>query len=340
MAALPIYTTEPMVTRALGAEIRHDPQRFVELLRRLTGLEGVNGIPVVRCEGAELIDVELTFGPSGAPLTVGIEAKLDHALTKAQVDRQLEQLAHVVVLVPADEDVPDWVHEHSRLSGMTWAEALSCFTGSRLTVEDIASIPLQKRQIERRFQQLPLVRQPPLGWFVSIERNGAGLPAVLVTSPKLPDGRELRAQLQVVGRGMSKEAGTVRFEYFLGISIGEEEAEFPDPDVVDTPPKWIASLTCLRDEVIGNQGETLLIDQSNPRAGKSIYGPRKIGLIKRFAPESIWLAKGYRDWALGAKSKKVDLGRLDDVSSTLSKLALDWFAAEEARQQRLRIEEP
>ncbi len=134
---------------------------------------------------------------------------------------------------------------------------------------------------------------------------------------------------------MSSEASEARFEFFVGISIDDEELEFPDPLITDDRPRWLDSLLCLRDEVIGDQPEALMIDQSQPRAGKSIYGVRKIGLVKRFAPESAWLAKGYRDWALGAKSRKVGFDQLDGISNVLSKIAVDWFAAEMSRQTRL-----
>lgn len=333
MGQPPIYTTEPMITRALAAEIRHDPGRFVELLRQRTGRRDLGEVPLVRCEGIELIDVELTFGTADDPLIVGIEAKLDHALTREQVDRQLARIPHVVVLLPDIRDTPSWVHDDARLSSISWAEALGCFNGPRLTEADIASIPLQKRHVERHFQQLPLIANPLTGWFVSIERNGAGLPAILMTSPRLPDGRELRCQLQMVGRSMPQSLSDARFEYFLGVSIEDEEVEFPDPATIETAPAWITSLRSLRDEVIADGIEDLLIDTSRPGTGRSLYGKRKLQLITKYAPDSTWIAKGYRDWALGVKSKKVDIDRLDKIAKLLAGLAARWFEVEFQRQQ-------
>ena len=332
MTRIPIYTSEPMVTRALAAEMRHDPKRFVELLHQRTGLSGIRGIPQMRCEGVELIDIELTFATSGEPLIVGIEAKFDHALTREQIDRQLSRLAHVVVLLPDEGDTPQWVLEHDRLSSMTWTEALACFSESRLSAEDVGSIPLQKRRIERRLERLPLVLAPPQGWFVQVARNGAGLPAILMTSPRLPDGSELRAQLQVVGRSMPQDLEGVRFEYFLGVAIEDEETAFPDPEKVEAAPAWIVSLRNLRDKVLVNDLDSLLIDTSRPGAGRSLYGKRKLQLITKHAPDSTWIAKGYRDWALGVKSRKVSVDRLEDLASLLEELATRWFEAESQRQ--------
>ncbi len=335
MSQVPIYTTEPMVTRALAAEIRHAPETFVRLLAKRSGATEIKGTPAVRCEGVELTDVELTFPAGANSFVVGIEAKLDHALTQGQIVRQLAALDHVIVLLPSELDVPEWVSTTERLSVLTWGEALGCFGGSRLTLADISSIPLQKRQVERVLQGIPLVTRPLDSWFTAVERNGAGMPAVLMTSPELPNGREIRAQVQVVGRRLAADVSKTRIEYFLGISVKDNEADFPDSSVVDHEPGWITSLKTLRDVLASDGGDTFRIDQRRPGAGKSLNGKRKLALINRHAPESTWIAKGYRDWALGVKSQKVALNQAAEISSLLGELASRWFVKELERQQGL-----
>lgn len=59
--AAPIYTTEPMVTRALATEIRHDPASFVRHLENRARLRSFGAFDQVRCEGDERIDVLLEF---------------------------------------------------------------------------------------------------------------------------------------------------------------------------------------------------------------------------------------------------------------------------------------
>lgn len=113
MTQTTIYRTEPMATRALGAEIRHDHERFVQLLERVSGKQ-LGSFEKVECEvphkdvetewGTVRLDVQLTFD-SGL---VGIEAKLDHELTERQVDAQLEALGDtgvLFVLVPRKESL-------------------------------------------------------------------------------------------------------------------------------------------------------------------------------------------------------------------------------------------
>src|SRR5690606_23046405 len=101
---------------------------------------------------------------------------------------------------------------------ITWKEALSTFNGSRLTMQDVLSIKLSKSKVEEILRQLDLGASIP-GWWVDVQRNGNGNPAIVLHSPALPDGRTLRGQLQVTGRTTPDRLEDVRFEGFFGVEV-------------------------------------------------------------------------------------------------------------------------
>lgn len=326
-----------MATRALAAEIRHDPSRFLELLRKQTGLSSLPGNPDVRCEGSGLVDVELVFTLGTPVFRVGMEAKLDHEATEEQATSQLTSLrvggadGHLVLLLPRVDDAPRWARNNPSISVITWSETLQSFKDSRLTAEDIDAIPLQKRQVERILTGLPLHLNPPAGWTVKSQRTGSGMPALLLESESSLLGKALRGQLQVAGRPMPTNLEDVRFEYFLGVSIDDPETDLPEPASTGQAPPWLETLIILRDRVIGEQPARYLVNTGRPRAGRSDLGHRKVALAKKFAPESTWLAKGYIDWAIGIKSNKVPREQLGPIAELLGDLAGRWVEVENER---------
>jgi hypothetical protein len=67
----PIYTTEPMATRALAAEIRHADDEITALLEQRFNLEQgtLNALIDVQCEAIEKIDVLLIYDGKGGRIT-------------------------------------------------------------------------------------------------------------------------------------------------------------------------------------------------------------------------------------------------------------------------------
>lgn len=324
-----------MATRALGAEIRHDHTRFVRLLEATLGIPALGGFQSVQCEASERVDLELIFGGSeqGAKTKVGIEAKFDHALTEEQVKRQLGVVDKLVVLLPNMEFAPLWLANIDSVGVITWAEAIGCFVGSRLTVDDIESMPLTKSTVENSFRALSIVTNPPPGWTVDVRRGGGGMPAIVIESPALPNGRTLRGQIQVAGRGMPANGAPVRLEYTIGVSVENSAAEYPDPASPHATPGWIPSLLALHTEILDGAEGDLLVSKHAPGKGGSEFGKHKVALAKKYLPHATWLAKGYADgWALGIKSSKVTLNQLDDLASIANEVITRWFDLEVKRQ--------
>lgn len=327
----PIYTSEPMATRALAAEIRHSPAAFTHFLADRTEIAGLGDLQSVHCEARERVDIELGFGtPKG--FAVGIEAKFDHELTVEQITRQLGVLDHLVVLLPAEEHAPSWLTTLKRVSIMTWTEALACFGDSRLTVEDIASIPILKSTVEATFRAQRLDERLPDGWRVDVQRGGGGMPAIEIESPSLPSGRTLRGQIQIAGRRMPALGMPVPIEYSIGVSVAATEEEYPDPTLPHDEPDWIAPLRTLHREILDGEEKRLLVSTRKPGNGLSELGQRKLPLVNKHLEDTQWLAKGYTDgWALGIKSVKLPLEELTDIVSATVEIFTGWHEAESAR---------
>lgn len=179
MTASLIFTTEPLATRALAAEIRHEPRRFVEKVAELGGPTLPGTVVDVSAEkSAEKIDVAVTFGEP--TFVLGIEAKFDHELTEDQVRRELSVAHHLVVLLLDRSHAPIWLADEPRVTVMTWDEALDCFEGSRLTLEEVRAARSGKASVEARLRGLvtPACARLGEGRIVDDRRAGAGMPAI------------------------------------------------------------------------------------------------------------------------------------------------------------------
>lgn len=335
MASTPIYTSEPMTTRALAAEIRHDPSAFTSLLERRFGLtEGDLGpFVAVQCEAGERIDLLLTYGTERDPLSVGLEAKFDHEITSDQLTRQRSVVDYLGLICLAAEDATGFAQlVHGVLS---WDEVLGCFSNSRLTMADIESFPLTKRRVERLLRESGLPRlELPKDWDVDIFRGGSGMPSIVIRSPALPDGRELRGQIQVTGRGMPPTLESTRFEYHIGIQVDDSDDDLPDAASVDRAPEWIGSLLRLEGELDKFESGELRLSKHAAGHGKSGRGINKIPLVAKFMGQGrSWLAKGYTDgWALGIKSVPTSPANLPDLCKITANIFDTWFKVEQEKQ--------
>lgn len=335
-----VYTSEPMATRALGAELRHYSPAFIALVEERLDLEpGALGAVVgVQCEAKARMDVLLTLAGATAPaavpsepLLLGVEAKFDHALTAEQLDAEQAVAPYLVLLVVDEQDAVD--HLAPGRCVVTWAEAISCFPGSRLTIEDISSIPVTKMRVER------LMRAEAKGligfgddWSVEVLRGGSGMPSITMRSPELPDGRQLRGQIQVCGRGMPERFEDLTFEYHVGIGVDYSDSDFPDPLTATEAPGWVEHLRTLESVIGGEDGQlTLRISGRRAANGGGDLGARKLALVEKFLDDKAWLAKGYTDWALGVKSTPTPAAQLRDLCWTAQWIFTKWWAATQRR---------
>ncbi len=326
----PIYTTEPMATRALAAEIRHADHEITALLEQRFNLEQgtLNALIDVQCEAIEKIDVLLIYEGKGGRRHVGLEAKFDHQITVEQLNREAGEVDFLALLVIEVDDAV----KHARLVDgiVTWNEVIDCFADSRLTIADVESMPLTKVRVERllRQQGRPHERFPE-GWDVSIRRGGSGIPAIEVKSPPLPDGRQIRGQIQVTGRRMPPTLDETYFEYHIGIQVNDADADLPAAAEVDDEPEWVPHLRTLERVLVDMGGESLRLSKHPASSGTSVRGKNKLPLVEKFLEGKSWLAKGYTDgWALGIRSTKTPAGELSELCEVAANIFLAWHRAE------------
>ncbi|MGK9146536.1 hypothetical protein KXS11_02765 [Plantibacter flavus] len=343
MSMQTIYRTEAMATRALAAEIRHDHRRFVSLLEREGGRD-FGRLHDVQCEvkhtlvGASQasvrVDVQLEFEGH----TVGIEAKLDHELTAEQVDDQLLALgdaATLFILLPCKEWAPEWLPDYPGVSVIDWKDTLASFDASRLTLGDIEGEGrLLKTTVEARLRaqrkMLDLPHQLP-GWVTSIDRGDSGMPSLTFRSPTLPDGKQLRGQLEVTGRRMPPRLEDVRFNSYIGISVDNTDPhDFPDPTKVSEVPRWVEHLRLLHATVLDGQEGRLGVNRGAPGNGRKHLGIHKLPLATKHLGRLRYLAKGYTTWAVGPKTNDVSLDQLPELADNTVEIFRSWYDAEVA----------
>ena len=329
-----IYTTEPLATRALAAEIRHEPARFIAKLEDVMGVQLHGRFLDVQAEqGKQKIDVALTF--ADPDFVVGIEAKFDHALTKDQVDRELTVAGHLIVLLLDRAHAPEWVPLRPRVSVMTWEEALACFSDSRLTLAEVRAARSTKSRVEARLRELIGPAQKRLGdeWVIDSQRGGSGMPAVNFYSPWI-EGRQLRAVLQVAQRAMPPANEPIPLRFSVGISVLADHADYPqDPATV---PVWVDSVRRLRTQVIGDRVGDLHLSTRRPssahanrRTPNGRAHARKLAIVDRhFSDDERWLTTGYIDWIVGPASERMPLEEVETLAEALVTILEEWFRVE------------
>ncbi|BDV31257.1 PD-(D/E)XK nuclease family protein [Microbacterium terricola] len=334
MTASLIFTTEPLATRALAAEIRHDQALLVEKLAAHVGEDRLGRFADVRAEyGDQKIDIALIF--SGPEFVLGIEAKFDHALTEDQVDRELTVADHLVVLLLEREHATEWLPHKERVSLMTWEEVLECFPQSRLTLTEVRAARSGKSAVEARLRQLIEPAQQRLGsdWTIDSRRGGSGMPALNFHSPMIGDA-QLRAVLQVAQRAMPAAGDPVPLRFSVGVSVIADSTSYPR-DASATPP-WVDAVRRLRDDVIGDRVEDLHLSRRRPSSAhvnsETVNGrahARKLAIVSHhFADSERWLTTGYIDWIVGPASQRMPLERVELLTDALVEILDRWYRVE------------
>jgi hypothetical protein len=328
-----------MATRALAAEIRHAPDEFIALLERAGG-RALPDFESVTCEvrmkvpeeeaTTVRIDVQLIF----QDWTVGIEAKLDHEITREQLKHQkaaLGENASIFVLIPSKSSAPAWLLEEADCAVIDWNEALACFDAPRLTLDDIQGEGrLLKTTVEAWLRALAFETLVPQGWSAVVERGGSGMPAVKIESPPLPNGQTLRGQIEVAGRGMPGTLEEVHFISHIGVSVKDNDDNYFNPKHSDAVPPWIHHLRTLDSAVIQGNEQRLLVSRHAPGYSKRPRGEHKTALAQRhLGKERAFLAKGYTDgWALGVKTEKQPRDRLEHLAEVTAEIFQRWYDEE------------
>ena len=338
MAASLIFTTEPLATRALAAEIRHDHTRFVAKLADVVDGGRLGQFTDVRAEyGAQKIDIALHF--TDPQFVVGVEAKFDHTLTEEQVDRELTVADHLVVLLLEKEHAPEWLPQKARVSLMTWQEALGCFPQSRLTLAEVQAARSAKSAVEARLRRLMEPARQRLGsaWTIDSRRGGSGMPAINFYSPWIGDA-QLRAVLQVAQRAMPPAGEPVPLRFSVGVSVKADTENYPR-DASKTPT-WVDAVRRLQREVIGDRVEELHLSRRrpssahvNPKTENGRAHARKLAIVDRhFDDSERWLTTGYIDWIVGPASQRMSLDDVEVLADALVEILVGWYRVEvEAR---------
>lgn len=334
MSASLIYTTEPLATRALAAEIRHSSDRFIAKLEDVLGFQLLGRFVDVQAEhGKQKIDIALIF--TDPDFVVGIEAKFDHALTEDQVNRELTVARHLIVLLLDKAHAPEWVGLKPHVSVMTWEEALACFPDSRLTLAEVRAARSSKNTVEARLGELidPARKRLGSGWRVDGERGGSGMPAVNFYSPTV-NGRQLRAVLQVAQRVMPPAGEPVPIRFSVGVSVRSDYQDYPrDPAVV---PSWVTAVRRLQTEVIGDRIGELHLSTRRPSSAhannETVNGKahtrKRVIVDHHFTDSERWLTTGYIDWIVGPASERMPLEQADTLAEALVTILEGWFRVE------------
>lgn len=336
-----IFTTEPLATRALAAEIRHDHALFVAKIAAHVGEDRLGRLVDVAAEyGDQKIDVALVFAEP--EFVVGIEAKFDHTLTEDQVDRELTVANHLVVLLLKREHAPEWLPSKERVTLMTWEEVLECFPHSRLTLAEVRAARSGKSAVEARLRELIKPAQQRLGsaWSIDSRRGGSGMPAINFYSPKIGDA-QLRAVLQVAQRAMPAAGEPVPLRFSVGVSVNADLASYPrDPTAT---PSWVESVRRLQRDVIGDRADELHLSRRRPSSAhvnsSTVNGrahARKLAIVDHhFEDGDRWLTTGYIDWIVGPASQRMPLEDVDLLADALLEILEGWYRVEVAALRRL-----
>ena len=140
-----------------------------------------------------------------------------------------------------------------------------------------------------------------------------GEPLAGVNAEGEPVVRYLCGTIQTADRGLPQELGQVRYQYILGVSVGE--------------PSWVPALRTLEALVESEGRETLFVSRGGYVPGRRVLGKHRVALRREFFPGKPWLGLGTIDWCAGVRSTPVYAEDLVALVAAATRLASGWDAA-------------
>ena len=320
-----LYTSEPQLTRALAAEFRHDPQATERYFSSLLSVE-LGELTNVGCEKDQRVDILLEFEHS----TIAIEAKIDHAISEDQLERESKVADYLMLLLLDADDAAEHQDQVARV--LTWAEILPEFPDARVLLSDVESLPASKVQVERVLRKTLKKLTIPDGWYLEVNRGDSAMPGITIESPELPNGDWLCGQIQVIGRKMPAVFSDVRLEYYAGTHVEETDECYPPLDSNDRP-SWVTNAQVLYKTVLEGNPSTFDLKTNKPGTSRRPLGPLRKDLTMKYLPDAPWLAQGYINWALGVRAYPKPISEIDDLADAAMRLFTAWFGALEKRSR-------
>lgn len=186
---------------------------------------------------------------------------------------------------------------------------------------------------------LPVLERKLAGWSLQPRVTGTGAVGLYIDGPPLPlagvsltgqpQPRHLCATVQSADRGLPQHLEQVRYQYILGISVTEHEAEYPTLEQLPTlgEPSWVGALRLLDERIIAGKKDALLISRGGYVPGRRVLGTRRVALRKHFFEGKPWLGLGTIDWCAGVRSLPVSAERLGELVEITATTLFEWDAA-------------
>ena len=314
-----LYTSEPQLTRALAAEFRHDPKVTERYFSSLLGVK-LGELTDVRCEKDKRVDILLKFEHK----IIAIEAKIDHAISDDQIERESKVADYLMLLLLDADDAAEYRDQVAHV--LTWKEVLSEFPDARVLLSDVESLPTLKVQVERVLRKTLRNMTIPDGWYLEVNRGDSGMPGITVKSPELPNGDWLCGQIQVIGWEMPLSFNDIHLEYYAGTHVEETDECYPPLDSNDLP-SWVTNARVLYETVLDGNPSTFDLKTNKPGTSRLPFGPLRKDLTTKYLADAPWLAQGYIDTAIGVRAHPKPISEIDDLADAAMRLFTAWFDA-------------
>lgn len=320
-----LYTSEPQLTRALAAEFRHNPRATEHYFSSLLGVE-LGELMDVGCEKDQRVDILLVFQQA----TIAIEAKIDHAISEDQLERESTVADYLMLLLLDADDAAEYQDQVAHV--LTWADILPEFPDARVLLSDVESLPASKVQVERVLRKTLRNMTIPDGWYFTVNRGDSAMPGITIESPVLPNGDWLCGQIQVTGRKMPPAFSDVCLEYYAGTYVEETDRCYPPLDSNDVP-SWVTNAQVLYETVLEKDPSTFDLKTNKPGTSRRPLGQLRKDLTMKYLTDAPWLAQGYINWALGVRANPKPISEIDDLADAAMRLFTAWFDALEKRSR-------
>lgn len=302
-----IFTTEPLATRAVAAELRHDPDITRALFEEVLSTD-LPRLTHVNAESSqhENLDIVLFFDQ----IVIGIEGKIGHFVSEEQISREISTTDHLVMLVKEEDDVPSEFQE--RVSAViTWERLISEFPDSRITIDDINSVNDNTR-IARRILSALSVNTLPASWDSS-QSTENGFPALKFRSSNLISAPDRAIIVQ-----LAKSRGDDTYNLSMGITVSDRDFR----NVTDRD--WVAPVNSFGKFLERRLNGTDF--QLSRTPGQGVRG-KPSGMKLMQAKEAylpLRYAQGYANSHIGPRISKIEPSRLQEALDTALPIIVEY----------------